>query len=130
MQKLLKAFWRKSGSRSEALAASELKIHPIEQSRFWLTLEIRLFIVMALALVFYFIACNSGSGWLYLLSSALIVVVITGCAGPVLFVNSLTVEQKAPSRCVAGQSATVAVKLSSRLPAGLPLFWLRLTYQV
>jgi hypothetical protein len=91
--------------------------------------EARFFILVALAITFYFIAGNTGSGWIYLLSATLITAVIMGFILPVSQVCGVNLKQEAPRQLVAGEQATVMLTVGPRWQ-WLPIRWLRLSYKL
>ena len=97
-----------------------------QSARTYLRLEARFFIMLCLCLVFYFIASNIGSGWIYLLSSAILTALIIGLILPFWQVREIKVTQDAPRQFVAGQTAIVSITLSPS--KYLVLHWLHVGY--
>ncbi len=121
--------FRKSGYRCEP-ESGLLKSDNIGtvDTRLSLRFEVRFFSVLALSLVFYFIAGNIGSGWIYLLCSSMLAALLMSATAPLLLVLAVTVHQHAPRQFVAGQQASIVLKLR-RIKLPLPVNWLRLDYR-
>lgn len=121
--------FRKSGYPSEP-ESGLLKADNFRtvDTRLSLRFEARFFSVLALSLVFYFIAGNIGSGWIYLLCSSLLAALLMSVTAPLLQVLAVTVHQYAPRQFVAGQQASIVLKLR-RIKLPLPVKWLRLDYR-
>src|SRR5271156_2042121 len=79
-------------------------------------LEARFFIILVLSFIFYFIAGNTGSGWIYLLSASLVAALIMGLFMPILQVVAISVEADAPAQLVAGEQASVILKVAPKAP--------------
>ena len=130
MRKLLSGFARKLPSRFEREAA---KGNGSTRQRWqWpLRLETRFVISATLSVVFYFIASNTGCGWVYLLSASLLAALLLGLVAPAVDIGLVDASVSAPSKLVAGQKLNVILTLTRR--AGwlsiLPVQWLRLSYE-
>jgi len=92
-----------------------------------LKLEARFFTAAALCLVFYFIAANVGSGWIYLLSAALLTILFVSIIAPLIMINSLRVTQDLPSFGVAGQTLDITIHINSA--RWFPAYWLKVSYE-
>lgn len=92
-----------------------------------LRFETRLFIMLAMCFVLYFIAGNIGSGWIYLLSASLITAIAVGFVVPLWQMSLINTRQEAPNQSVAGQQATVSIALSTKY--NQPVHWLRISYE-
>lgn len=90
--------------------------------------ESRCFALIFLALSFYFIAANTGSGWIYLLSATLITAVCAGFFLPIAVVNNVKASQEAPNQSIAGQTVNVVLRFQRKYPG--PACWLRLAYEI
>lgn len=90
--------------------------------------EARFFVVLALSVIFYFIAGNTGSGWIYLLSSTMTAAVIMGLLSPIGLLVSLKVQIEAPQKFIAGERASILIRVApGAMP--IPVRWLRLSYR-
>src|SRR4029453_194189 len=131
MRKLLSGFARRLPSRFEREAATGTG--SARQRWHWpLRLETRFVISAALSVVFYFIASNTGCGWVYLLSASLLAALLLGVLAPAVDVRLVEASVSAPSKLVAGQKLNAMLTLTRR--AGwvsiLPVQWLRLSYEL
>jgi uncharacterized protein (DUF58 family) len=100
--------------------------------------EARFFIMLSLSCVFYFIAGNISSGWLYLMAAAGISTLMVALILPFMQVALLDVEQTLPSQATAGETITASVSIKRRrsnqlyswlrLFNNLPTRWLRVSY--
>jgi hypothetical protein len=129
MLKSSSKFYRKSGRQSETKSGSgSAEEQAGTAGKLWPRFELRFFAVLALSLVFYFIAGNIGSGWIYLLCASMLAALLLAVTAPLCQVLAVTVHQYAPCQFVAGQQASIVLKLKrTKLP--LPVKWLRLSYQ-
>lgn len=128
MLKLLKKSWRRYRfpSRQRRLRR-KIGTKQTLWSKTGLHLEFRFFTCLVLCLVFYFIAANIGSGWIYLLSAVLATILFVSIVFPLVLVNSLTVRQELPQASIAGQPLMISISLAS--PSWMPAYWLRIEYE-
>ncbi len=130
MRRLLCGFARKLPFRFEREAAHGNGFAR-RRWRWELQVETRFVAASALCFVFYFIASNTGCGWVYLLSASLLTAILLGLIAPALEVGLVDSSLSAPPKMVAGQTLNVIVTLARR--AGwltlLPVQWLRLSYE-
>lgn len=89
------------------------------------TFEARFFITIVLAATFYFIAGNTGSGWIYLLSASLAASVIMALFLPVWQVNNVRVDLNVQGTFTAGEKARINVHLEPVFKF-IPVRWLRI----
>ena len=84
-----------------------------------------------LSVVFYFIASNTGCGWVYLLSASLLAALLLSLIAPALDVGRVEGTVSAPAKLVAGQRLKVILTLAKRrgFLSRLPVQWLRLSYE-
>ncbi|GEM_PF-2391482 len=135
MPRLFNRFWKRLRFRSKtaALPPESVRRNPGSagggRAGCQMSVGARFFVVLALALVFYFIAGNTGSGWIYLICAALLSAILLGVALPLAQVQAVDAAQAAASQFVAGQEAVVLLKLRPSAPPLLPVRWLRLSYQ-
>jgi uncharacterized protein (DUF58 family) len=83
----------------------------------------RFFIVATLFAVFYFIAGNIGSGWIYLLSSSMLVVLSVGTLLPLLLLLAVRWNRNCDATGTAGQVLDTWTHMSSPVD----LWWLRVS---
>jgi hypothetical protein len=128
MLKLLKRSWRRYRYPSRHRKLRQSINHASRtDSKSGLYFEFRFFAASILCLVFYFIAANIGSGWIYLLSASLLTILVTSIIAPLILVNSLTVGQDLPANAIAGEPLVITLHLTS--PAWLPVYWLQVGYE-
>lgn len=130
MRRLLSGFARKLPFRFER-ADAQANGSGTRRRRWELKLEARFLAAAALCFVFYFIASNTGCGWVYLLSASLLTAIILGLVAPAVQVGLVGSSLSAPPKLVAGQALKVMISLSRRARwlALLPVQWLRLSYE-
>lgn len=104
---LNKAQKMKSIDEGSRVKAGKLKSTP----------ETRLYILLLLALVFYILASNIGSGWVLFLSAATICSCLLSVLIPALVLRSISLEIHAAETAVAGESIPLHVRIY--LPEGL-----------
>lgn len=106
----------------EKAAAGWLPLRPYFEFRFLSSL--------CLTICLYFIACNIGSGWIYLLSASLMAALLLGVSIPFAELLRISVSQHCPQTAVAGQQVLLQLKLKlKRLPfLSHALEWLRVSY--
>lgn len=95
-----------------------------------LAVQVRAAVILTLALAYYFIAANIGSGWIYLLSASLFTALACGFALPLLQVFLLRATVTVPEKAQAGESVSADVTLTRAAPAFLPMGFLRLSIEI
>ena len=94
--------------------------------------ETRFFICAGLSVVFYFIASNTGCGWVYLLSAGLLAASLLSLVAPPVHTALVDSTVSAPSKLVSGQRLNVIITLDKKSSwlRLLPIHWLRLSYDM
>lgn len=90
--------------------------------------ESRFYIIGVLIAVFFFLAANSGSGWIYLINAFLLCSLVLSIVMPLLELKSIAVVQTLHNVAIAGQNVIVNITVKCVGNIGLPTYWLRLKY--